>query len=40
MMIHRPVGDGQRNASPLSEGVALYDVFCGVERFGSLSFFG
>ena len=40
MMIHRPVGDGQRNASPLSEGVALYDVFCGVERFGCLSFFG
>lgn len=39
MMIHRPVGDGQRNASPLSEGVALYDVFCGVERFGCLSFF-
>lgn len=40
MMIHRPVGDGQRNASPLSEGVALYAVFCGVERFGCLSFFG
>ena len=40
MMIHRPVGDGQRNASPLCEGVALYDVFCGVERFGCLSFFG
>lgn len=40
MMIHRPVGDGQRNASPLSEGVALYDVFCGVERFGCLSSFG
>lgn len=40
MMIHRPVGDGQRIASPLSEGVALYDVFCSVERFGCLSFFG
>ena len=39
MMIHRPVGDGQSNASPLSEGVALYDIFCPFRAWSALAAF-